>query len=111
MSKKASRGSIILSGTTCSKLGDEINIMYPVDVLNMLDEDKDGPSTSAFVTKEIVPGLGLPEQATEVSGDQPGEGALMGGESSAVILSSDDSDSAAAGPSVEAGVASFPRGN
>ncbi|PON49695.1 hypothetical protein PanWU01x14_228590 [Parasponia andersonii] len=98
------------------QLGDEINIVYPADVLKMLDEEKDGPSTSASVAKEIVLAPAPPEQATEVFGDQPGEGALTGGGSSAIILYSDDFDpgmpsSAAASPSVEAGVASLPEGN
>ncbi|PON80211.1 hypothetical protein PanWU01x14_006610 [Parasponia andersonii] len=43
------------------QLGDEINIVYPADVLKMLDEEKDEPSTSAFVAKEIVLALGSPD--------------------------------------------------
>ncbi|PON55788.1 hypothetical protein PanWU01x14_185970, partial [Parasponia andersonii] len=37
------------------QLGDEINIVYPTDVLKMLDEEKDGPSKFASIAKEIVP--------------------------------------------------------
>ncbi|PON36344.1 hypothetical protein PanWU01x14_329040, partial [Parasponia andersonii] len=91
------------------QLGDEINIAYPVDVLKMLDEEKDGPVTSASFVKEIVPAFGLPEQSAEVPGGQLGPNASTGGGSSTVVLSSNDSKpdvsfSTEAGLSIEAGV-------
>ncbi|PON40059.1 hypothetical protein PanWU01x14_300020, partial [Parasponia andersonii] len=42
------------------QLGDEINIVYPDDVLKILDEVKDGPSISASVARDC-PASGLPE--------------------------------------------------
>ncbi|PON38889.1 hypothetical protein PanWU01x14_309150, partial [Parasponia andersonii] len=74
------------------QLGDEINIVYPTDVLKMLNEEKDGPSTSAAVAKEIVLTSGPLEQAPEVPCSQPDLGASTGDGTSAVVLSSDDSD-------------------
>ncbi|PON34771.1 hypothetical protein PanWU01x14_341610 [Parasponia andersonii] len=37
------------------QLGDETNIVYPADVLKMLAVEKDRPSTSASVAKELIP--------------------------------------------------------
>lgn len=42
-------------GYYMQRLGSEIDITYPADVLKMLDEEKDGPSASAFAGKELVP--------------------------------------------------------
>ncbi|PON47472.1 hypothetical protein PanWU01x14_244310, partial [Parasponia andersonii] len=98
------------------QLWDEINIMYPADVLKMLAAEKDGPSTSASVAKELIPASGPLEQASEVPGGQPDLGVLTGEGSGAVILSSDDSDpstppSIGASPSAETGCAPLSGGN
>ncbi|PON46606.1 hypothetical protein PanWU01x14_250360, partial [Parasponia andersonii] len=53
------------------QLGDDINIVYLTDVLKMFNEEKDRPSTSVSVAKEIVLASGLLEQASKVPYGQP----------------------------------------
>ncbi|PON92364.1 hypothetical protein TorRG33x02_118690 [Trema orientale] len=48
-------------GYYMQKLRDEINIVYPTDVLRMLDEENNGPSTSAPIGREIILVSDLPE--------------------------------------------------
>ena len=75
-------------GHYMQQMGDTINIVYPADVMKMLDEEAGGPSTSAAGGGELVP---VPNPA-EPREDRPGA-------ASAVILSSDESADAAISPS------------
>ncbi|PON51059.1 hypothetical protein PanWU01x14_219170, partial [Parasponia andersonii] len=74
------------------QLRDEINIAYLVDMLKLLTVEKDGPSTSASIAKELILISGPLDQTSGVPGGQPGLGALTGEGFGTVILSSDDFD-------------------
>ncbi|PON55705.1 hypothetical protein PanWU01x14_186570 [Parasponia andersonii] len=98
------------------QLGDRINIAYPTDVLKMLAVEKDGPSASASVAKELIPVSGPPDQTSEVPGGQPGLGVLTGEGFGTIILSSDESypgtpPPTEAGPSTGTDCAPLARGN
>ena len=58
-------------GYYTQRLGNEINITYPADVLKMLDEEKGKPFASASVGKELVPVMGQDKPTAS----QPGIGA------------------------------------
>ena len=75
----------------------------------MLDEEKDGPSTSASVGRKLVPVSDPPEPTASLPEGPAGLGTSSGGEPSAVIHSSDESEpdtplAAEARLSVEAGL-------
>ncbi|PON52636.1 hypothetical protein PanWU01x14_207460 [Parasponia andersonii] len=98
------------------QLGDEIRIIYPFDVLEMLAAEKDGPSTSASGAAELIPASGPPDRTLEAPVIQPSLGVSIGEGSSAVVVSSDESDPASppfseAGPSAGVGRASSDGGN
>ncbi|PON36085.1 hypothetical protein PanWU01x14_331150 [Parasponia andersonii] len=98
------------------QLGDEIRIIYPADVLEMLAAKKDGPSTSAPGAAELIPASGLPDQTPEALDIQPSLGVSIGEGSGVVVVSSDESDPAMppfseAGPSTGVGRASSDGGN
>ncbi|PON60030.1 hypothetical protein PanWU01x14_155440 [Parasponia andersonii] len=86
------------------QLENEITIIYPVDVLEMLAAEKDGPSTSAPDATAITPAANPPGQTSEPQVIQPDPDASLGEGLGAVVVSSDESNPAtplspAAGPS------------
>ena len=82
-------------GHYMQQMGDTINIVYPADVMKMLDEEAGGPSTSAAVGRELVP---VPSPA------EPREG---GAEVPAALTISSD-ESVDAGVSFSGGDADIP---
>ncbi|PON75349.1 hypothetical protein PanWU01x14_043160 [Parasponia andersonii] len=86
------------------QLEDEIKIIYPSDVLEMLAAEKDGPSTSTPGAAELTPTAGLPGQTPEAPVIQPSPEVSIEEGFGAVVVSSDESNPATplfleAGPS------------
>ncbi|PON46335.1 hypothetical protein PanWU01x14_252220 [Parasponia andersonii] len=86
------------------QLENEITIIYPADVLEMLAAEKDGPSTSAPDATVITPAAHPPGQTSEPQVVRPDPEASLGEGLGAVVVSSDESNPAtplspAAGPS------------
>ena len=82
-------------GHYMQQMGDTINIVYPADVMKMLDEEAGGPSTSAAAGREPVP---IPSLA------QPREDRA---EPAAAVTTSSD-ESVDAGVSLSGGGADIP---
>ncbi|PON36275.1 hypothetical protein PanWU01x14_329710, partial [Parasponia andersonii] len=98
------------------QLEDEIKIVYPSDVLEMLAVEKDGPSTSAPGAAELTPAAGPPGQTPEAPVIQPSPEVSIGEGFGAVVISSDESNPATplfleAGPSAGVGHPSSDGGN
>ncbi|PON62257.1 hypothetical protein PanWU01x14_139570, partial [Parasponia andersonii] len=98
------------------QLEDEIKIIYPSDVLEMLAAEKDGPSTSAPGAAELIPASSPPDRTPEAPVIQPNPGVSVGEGFGAVIVSSDESNPTTppfseAGPSAGIGRASSDGGN
>ncbi|PON54361.1 hypothetical protein PanWU01x14_195900, partial [Parasponia andersonii] len=98
------------------QLEDEIKIIYPSDVLEMLAAEKDGPSTSAPGAAELTPAVGPPGRTPEAPVIQPSPRVSIGEGFGAVIVSSDESNPptplfSEAGPSAGVSRASSDGGN
>ncbi|PON63012.1 hypothetical protein PanWU01x14_134590, partial [Parasponia andersonii] len=76
------------------QLENEIKIIYPADVLEMLAAEKERPSTSAPGATAITPAANPPGQTSEPQVIRPSPGASLGEGLGAVVVSSDESNPA-----------------